>query len=1220
MSPDRANGTEAFDPAVMPLDGIRLVEASAGTGKTFSLAGLYLRLVVERHLDVRDILVMTFTRAATQELRERLRERLALAARVATETPDDARDEAAERFAETVIAAADEPREAVARRLRDAATRVDQATITTIHGFAQRAAGENAFESTLPFDRGEQVDDGEIQREAATDYWRARVFDRPAAQAAAFLGLWSSPDALYRDLREVLGKPHARLVRPDAATLDHEHEQARQQWPREREAFVKLLSKAAEAGALLANSSLKKLLDEHDPESLAESIDAGLEGTLDGLPALPGFVADLGSDTGVRQHAKKKEAEDWFRPQDLAAVKTLARLQVRGRIAAAAAAVDAIRELAATRKRERRLFSFNDMIAGLHDAVTDATRGPALAAALRRTWPWALVDEFQDTDPLQYAILQRIYGHGGGERDESAGGLILIGDPKQAIYGFRGGDVFAYLDAADDADGRYGMETNFRSTGAVLQGLESVFAAGGEQAFVLDGIDFRHVDPGRRDGDRRIERKGQELPGVTAWSVPDDAESAKTKLKPRIESATVERIVALLDQARVIDDEDGQRPLEPRDIAVLVNSNAEAADMQAALAGAGVPAVCIHQDSVFTHVAAQDLLRLLRAVATPFDAGRLRVALTTPLFGLQLADLVALDADERRWADWTERFQAAHVRWARSGVQAMLEPFLQDAAARVVALTDGERRMTDYLQVADRLQQVEHEVFGMDGLVRWLEDAMQRAGDGEVGDADRVRLADDADLVQVTTVHKAKGLQFPVVFVPYTPWLGTGGAAPGKPPLSYHDADNLAVIDLGSEDADAHAGQAIRERRAEQVRSLYVALTRAEQACFFVHGAVNGALDGPLAWLLHRDDGIASHGWHGGRKLPDWFTPARAAERLRTLEEAVGSALTVEDLPDPQRPAHLSRTATGPALGPARNDFPKRRRPWSISSFSRLAGRMTGAAETAAGADDESDTITRESIEPGSTPEIALWPRGTGFGRAFHELLETGALEHWPRPGAEPLDTDTHATASTALRRHGVGTTDADGSDGPITRTATMLAHTLHTALPEIGPLSAIGGDRRRAELEFFIRLGDTNASDVLARIAAAGYAGAGGSTALSSLRGLMHGYIDLVVEHSGRYWILDYKTNALGPHLADYAPGALARAMVEHRYDLQYLLYSVALHRHLGQHLADYRADAHLGGVLYLFARGMNGDGEHGIFHDRPDPGLVESLDALLDAREAPA
>ncbi|MFW5970396.1 MAG: 3'-5' exonuclease, partial [Halofilum sp. (in: g-proteobacteria)] len=682
---------------------------------------------------------------------------------------------------------------------------------------------------------------------------------------------------------------------------------------------------------------------------------------------------------------------------------------------------------------------------------------------------------------------------------------------------------------------------------------------------------------------------------------------------------TVDRIVTLLDGGSVVTAEGERRGVRPSEIAVLVNSNREAAAMQAALSEASVPAVCIHQDSVFTHEAAHDLLQLLRAAATPLDAQRLRVALTTPLFGYRMGDLVALDGDERAWSEATEHFQAAYGRWSQAGVQAMLEPILQKAAARVVALTDGERRMTDYLHVTDLLQRAEHEVFGMEGLVQWLENAIRRADDGEVGDTDRVRLADDAELVQVTTVHKAKGLQFPIVFVPYAPWLGTGGDKPTQPPHAFHDEHNQAVIDLGSDTVDRNVAQAVRERRAEQIRSLYVALTRAEQACFFVHGAVNNAVDGPLAWLLHQDDGVTDDGWHGGKKLPEWFNAASTNERLEKLATGSGDALQVEPLSDPDRDPRLQTAFTTREPGPARSDLPAPRRPWSVFSFSRLAGRMTGTAEPSAGADDETATATLPVSldETGDfADEVITHPRGAGFGKAFHEVIEAASFAAWPKPD-DTLDDVARNIVREKLRKNGVATVDTDNAETPVEDTARMIAATLHAPLPDIGPLAAIPESRRRNELEFFMRLGNRQAGEVLERMAAAGYEGARGTSAIASLRGLMHGFVDLVVEHEGRYWILDYKTNALGRLRDDYAPERLSRAMAEHHYDLQYLIYTVALHRHLRQRLPGYDPHEHLGGVQYLFVRGLDAEGVNGVFRDRPNPDFIESLDALLDGRD---
>jgi exodeoxyribonuclease V beta subunit len=524
---------------------------------------------------------------------------------------------------------------------------------------------------------------------------------------------------------------------------------------------------------------------------------------------------------------------------------------------------------------------------------------------------------------------------------------------------------------------------------------------------------------------------------------------------------------------------------------------------------------------------------------------------------------------------------------------------------------DGERLMTDYLHILERLQAAEREVFGMSGLIRWLDEAMNEAGEGEVSDADRLRLDDDGELVRVTTVHKAKGLEFPIVFVPYTPWLGTSGE-PGRPPLTFHDSDNQAVIDLSGED-ETHREQALREHRGEQVRSLYVALTRAEQACFFAWGAVNGAADSPLAWLLHQPDGALTAVWHGSRSVPDWLDATRSRARISEAVLASGHALHLETLPlDDAIPTPTRRQAAG-TLGEARHDLPAPRPPWFVFSFSGLAGRLDAGSEPVAGADDVDGTAADAGTPP-AAPEVPMEPRGPGFGQAVHDLLETEAFGDWPAPGQAP-DPAQQERVAAALRRYGV---DTIADPNVTTTTAGLLSQTVHTRLTGIGPLAELAPRQSVAEMAFFLRLGGCSGAAVTTAMSEAGYGPRGGIEE-ATLRGLMQGFIDLVVAAEGRYWVLDYKTNALGPHYRDYAPERLVPAIREHHYDLQYLIYTVALHRYLRQRLPDYEPARHLGGVQYLFVRGMDpATPNQGVHCDQPDPALIQQLDALFDGPEA--
>jgi exodeoxyribonuclease V beta subunit len=1202
---------EPFDILDFPLDGLRLIEASAGTGKTFSLAGLYLRLIVEKQLNVRNILVMTFTRAATQELRERIRMRLAAAARLAAHplpgTPTD--PEAAIALAIVARASQLESREHIARRLRDAASRMDEATISTIHAFAHQAAQENAFDSGLPFDRGTQVDDASARNRAIDDYWRSHVFGRSPGQCAAFRELWPTAEDLRRHIGPALEQPHLHLYGPSDAALRSLADRATRLWQSEHATFEDLLQNAYAADALLKKpGTLYRAVQESGGvPRLLESFGHCLDGTASGHALLPAWIDDLANDAGVRKHFKK-HALATHRPQDLELVQALAALAPVARAAAVRAAVATVRTTLRSRKQRAREFSFADMIEMLHDAVTDPARGAALATALHRNWPYALVDEFQDTDPLQYEILRRVY------QGDEPGALVMVGDPKQAIFGFRGGDVFAYLAAANDAQGCYELRTNFRSSQGVLDGIRALFAgpathtAHGE--FLIPGIRFHSVTAGRDDGDRIIVRDGQPLPSFTAWAL-EEAAIASGRGKRRLLDATVAEICALLHPesgARMRRNGGNDTPIAPGDIAVLVNTNREAAEVQQGLARRGVAAVCLQRASVFASTEARDLLLVLRAAESAARPEAIRAALSTPVFGLRAADLLALADDDGAWQRWVDRFQSAHETWLEAGVLALLEPMLQDAAPRLLALDDGERRMTNYLQLAELLSQAGSETFGVAGLLRWLTDQIHQPDGQAAPDARQLRLESDDALVRIVTIHRVKGLQYGIVFVPFLPWLGPKVA---DDPRIWHDSDGRACIDAATRTSE-HKAQATLEARAESLRLLYVALTRAEQACYVGWGAINTAQNSALAWLLHADAVAEPQKLTGGKQPPAWLTPATARAALDAWAARARGAVHVAPLPQVLA-ADYRAPAGSPPSGDARSDFPERRPDWFVLSYSRLVagGRHQ---EPGSGDDDEAPDPLPDANEASATDGAAIALRGSGFGTAVHRILEQLDPGAWPAPGRPWVD-DQLSIVERALANAGMPL----GDDGPramlVRAVADLVSRTLHTPLPLIGPLARIPAERRLVEMEFFMALGGGRSRTIVEFLNHHGYGrGLQIERRQQALNGLMQGFVDLTVEADGRYWIVDYKTNHLGTRLDDYRPDALALAVRRGHYDLQYLIYLVALHRHLRRSLPDYDASEHLGGAQYLFVRGLSGsDARTGVHVDSPPPPFIVALDALF-------
>jgi exodeoxyribonuclease V beta subunit len=1186
----------------MPLSGLRLVEASAGTGKTFSLAGLYLRLLVEKRLDVRDILVVTFTRAATQELRDRIRTRITRAARLAADR-SLANASGEDRIALEILEAAAEPAESLARRLRDAAVRMDEATITTIHGFCQQALAENAFDSAVAFDRGDPVDDRVLLAECAADYWRREVIGRPPEAARAFMAHWPEPRDLAAGLGWILDTPHLKLAGPAPDAIPARVAQARADWAAVAPLLQARLEAIEQAGEFHAGRALGKAV------KAAGGVAALFRAIASGEQPLPGAL----STSAITQQLTGEARKTGVSPQWTGAVDALLEIPGLERLAAVHTAAVELRTALQQRKRERRVHSFNDMIQSLHGAITDPRRGPALARALRQRWPWALVDEFQDTDPLQYAILRAIYrGHEGA-------GMIMIGDPKQAIYGFRGGDVFAYLQAAEDTEGVYSLDTNFRSTAPVLKVIEALFRLPGERPFMLPEIAFLPVRAGRAQGDRDIELEGQPLPALTLWTLEPGSEGkpwGAGVARQQLAGATIAQIQRLLDGRDGARVREGlsTRPLAARDICVLVNTNAEAAQFQAALARAGLPAACLHQSSVFASVQAEQVQRVLEAAAAPADPRRLRAALVTELFGLRLGDLLQLVEDDAVWQDTAQTFQQGHERWVRGGVLAMLEPWIQSAAARLLRHEDGERRVTNWLHLAERLQQAETETFGMAGLIRWLAASRESVGDGDTAEEAQLRLESDENLVRIATVHKVKGLQFPVVMLPYAPLLGTAGARfdrPDQPPFRYHEADGGACLDPGIGQDLEHAPRAIRERRAEAMRLLYVALTRAEQAIYLPWGWIQGAQNGGLAWLFHQQDGAPDAAWQTKKEhWGPWFTGENVDRRVEAFCASLGGVVRCVPVAEiaAKRPFHADPTVP---LGSARETLPEPRSAWQMFSYSSLVRGEGAGPAAASGADDESCTSrdsTPVDLELGGLS-------GAGFGSAVHDILEAADFARWPIPGAALGASETALVAEKLLRR-GIALPEGERGRKTVGAVSGLVSRCLHTPLPGIGPLAAVPPRHRLAEMGFALRLGGETTRGLTTLLQKYGYTGlVAGASRERVLLGLMQGFIDLVVERDGRYWVLDYKSNHLGSSYEDYAPSRLADAVRHGHYDLQYLVYVTALHRHLALRLPGYDPERHLGGVQYLFLRGMNGrDAATGVFIDHPSVALVRALDRLLD------
>jgi len=1276
-----------LDPAAVPLEGTHLIEASAGTGKTHTIVALYTRLLVEQGLKVDEILVVTFTNAATADLRARVRAglRRALAAFEAAERhegtgPGGAEGDVIDRLPWRRRAAGRDLG-ADRRRLTAALRDLDTAAIFTIHGFCQRMLREHAFESGVAFDAVLVEDEAPLRREVVLDYWSRGTYGAPEVFVRHLAARKITPESLLTLVNRVLRNAGVRVVPDEGMSDDIQrdlaplfdrwravHAAAAALWGDQRGGIVSLL--ADNGGALNGNSYRASTIRASWAPAMDRVMASGAPLDIAGFDAFDRFTpAVLAAKTNK---GRTPPAHPFFDAcQALLGVEEdlVAALDRHVRSFQRACLAYARRELD-VRKARRGQRSFDDLLAAMDRALgAGGALDTPLAEAVRARFKAALIDEFQDTDPLQYAIFHRIFG--------PRGALFLIGDPKQAIYGFRGADVHTYLRAAGDtaADRRWTLARNWRSDPSLVGAVNALFERAGP-VFVEADIRFHPVQARPRARDRLLDRSGEPAAGLELLFVQRD-EGAKSiaasgPLPARLAAAAVSRLLhaglwrAEGDPRRLDGDPCRRQALHPGDIAVLVRRNDGAHAAQAALRAIGIPAVLHSPASVFDTGDAVDLERALAAMASPGDAAAIRAALATPLFGGGARDLLALRDDEAGWVAEARRFQDWHGVWDRQGFMPALHRMLDDAKVpeRVLALPDGERRMTNLLHLGELLHAAAvGEGLGPLALLRWLARARQdpEARAAMAGEATQLRLESDARAVRIVTIHRSKGLEFPVVVCPDL-WRGDEPRDEDLP--MFHDPSAGGRLTLALDASAAPAGGpawadlAAREARAEGARLLYVALTRAKHRCLVLWGAFSGAEKSALGALLHPGpaaDGAAvdAMAWreaaagHVGRLIQAgdeaWLAELRGLEHAGAIEVAAISAAARGDAWS-EPPAEAARLAARPFTGVIDAT-------WRASSFSALAGARTAGARDPAeeprrdagrdhdeavegGADDGEVPGDRpETVAPGgagaTAPDspagardrVLLWnfPAGAHAGNFAHAMLET--IDFAQAAEADGDDRRVTDILRGQLRAHGL---DA-AAWADVARLA--LADIVGTPLaagPGAARLRDVARSDRRHEMEFMFPVPRLLTAPRLAAAFAAGagpgcpqgYADRLSSLGFAAWRGYLHGYVDLVFRHGGRWYVVDFKSNHLGPTYDHYGPGRLAAAMAHHDYVLQYHIYVVAVHRWLSRRLVDgYDYERDFGGVYYLFLRGMRPDlgAARGVFSDRPPAALVERLSHLF-------
>jgi len=1215
-SPQSLDHTPEFDIYAAELGGLNLVEASAGTGKTWTISGLYVRLILELGLSVDQILVVTYTKAATAELQDRIRKRLreVLSAFEAGTSEDE--------FCRRILALYGDRTETAVRRLGYAISGFDEAAVFTIHGFCQRLLNESAFESGADFDCELMPDETDLLRDIVDDFWRQEVYLASGAWADFLAQKNQSPDVWLSEIQPHVGKPFLKIAGPVEPT-DEENAIARfgqavlkaaEIWHAERTAIEALLLDYPDFNRTRVKSeSLRNWLDE-TAEFFARWPASALEQTLQPV-VLPEVPPLLDLPDGLRHltrtalaAAVKKACRPPEHPffdccETLIEADETLRLDFEARLQCLKWRLIAFCNTELDqRKNALQVVCYNDLLNRLATAL-DSEHGERLAETVRRRYRAALIDEFQDTDPTQYHIFRRIYGDGGLP-------VFFVGDPKQAIYGFRGADIFSYLEArSNERITRRTLKTNQRSERDLIAAINALFV-GHPRPFLLDEIPYPEVEPAvRQRAVLNIKGNGEE-PFRFLLLPPE--QDGKGKEKP-YSKGTASRSAALataFEIATLLNDANegkaclGERPLDGGDIAVLVSTHLQARLIEDALTACGVPSVRQGQENVFSTPEATELERVLLAVAEPGRESLLKAALATELMNHTANAIFELQKDEGAWEAIFDRFQTYHHIWLSEGFMPMFRRWFEDAriTAHLPTFRDGERRLTNLLHLAELLQVESRKKSSIDTLLGWFGRAIRNPSKND--ETALLRLESDAKRVKIVTIHTSKGLEYPIVFCPFL-WDGRLRQRKAQSVLLHRDGES--VLDLGSAQLELNRRQAVLEEMAENLRLLYVALTRAVYRCYVVWGNVRNGRDKTegfhstaMAWLLHggsaaqEDDPLSAL----ETRLREADSSFIATDIQAFAERAPGcvSIRSIENRPVRYR-ASGSENGTPLAVRPF--DRPPLYPSWRMSSFSGLTtGRHSEAPDY--------DILPESDLPEAPGDSIFAFPRGARAGSCLHAILEEWdfACRDSERLGE---------LVRRKLKAHGI-----DDYWTPTVR------RTLETALeaPLDGnglKLSDIPAEKRLAEMEFTyaLRGGD---SGTLRKLLAdprfrcdRRYAEAVRLLDFKHIEGYMKGFIDLVFEADGRYYLLDWKSNWLGNAYADYAPDRLIAAMAREHYYLQYLIYTVALHRYLKQRLPSYDYETHFGGVYYLFLRGIAPKKKTGIFWDRPSFELIEALDSLL-------
>lgn len=1208
--------TIPLNPITLSLNQISLIEASAGTGKTYTIGSLYLRLLLKagennfsRPLNVEEILVVTFTEMATEELKKKIRERITDAIDKLTAFAET-KDKSAFKNDEFLTALCHDLDifEAI-HRLKLAEQNMDLAAIYTIHGFCRRMLMQYAFHSGIHFNLELIKDQSDLLARFANEFWREHFYPLDFESANFIATELVSPANVLSLLKADLGKDlQVEIENKQALSVPiqiflQQYLGGYQKALNELKAFW--LESADEISAIITNE-----LEKDYPKNQLKSLNRKkyqvkrLGDWINKINQWSNNPRDYQINTTLKDYflqssieknceestdknKDKKPATPFYSP-------IFAELEKRVN---ALMAPDLLSKLTLYHYRQglqQKLLdyklnhqekSFDDLLRLLCEALQGA-QGDELAEMIRFQYPFAMIDEFQDTDSQQYAIFSKIYR----DNPEKNTGFIMIGDPKQAIYRFRGADIFTYLKASDEAQSRFELTKNYRSEKHLVDGVNALFDFP-QSPFIYQNINFTAVDS--RDDHLRFYLNGKAEPAYRFYLTESDKVN-KTEMAKICAISIQHWLKNAAENQALFHNEDTCKTLQAANIAVLVRDKNEAALVKNELQKLGIASVYLSdQNSVFDSNVAKELAWVLKACLNVAERPILN-AIATALFGLNAADIHQIQQNEADWQRWADSFAQYQQTWQRQGILAMLHQILleQGISERLLSQATGERDLTDFLHLSEILQQAATLHESEAALLSWFEKQIRGEGRQEA----QIRLESERQLVKIVTIHKSKGLEYDLVWLPF---LAVPSKDPSKKDINiyYSKERDENLWDIENRNLNALC----EETFAEELRLLYVALTRAKYQMVF---ALPSQFD--KKWnALHY---VLSQGEIG--KEINLSDSKNTETLLQTFKEKMQDNVEICTKPNLEDLPALSTNTKNDDLKAA--EFTGNiEQDWRITSFTSIeqAHRSQHYFTESVGKkhavfDDAKDYDSQNSIEISTAllneneSNILDLPRGKQVGTALHRHFENCYF-------SDLANTEEIDKLRQSLQLDETFTEPLQNWLQQISHTP--LSNEIGIALADLANKDCI------KEMPFYLAIREHFDVDAFNRTLKAHHHLPSEPLQFEQIQGMVRGSIDLVFRHNGKYYLVDYKSNFLGSTLADYNQEALKKEMLHSHYDWQYLIYTLALHRYLQSVVPDYDYVRDFGGVFYLFLRGMNGEPQSGIFYDRPSVELITELDGVF-------